>query len=51
MAKRILRWAIPFLAIALIPSSCAQPKRAVWNCAAEDEVVTIDNTCTHIDNL
>ena len=23
----------------------------VWNCAAKDEVVVIDNTCRHIDEL
>lgn len=25
--------------------------KPVWNCAAEDEVVVIDNTCRHIDTL
>jgi len=59
MAKRFIRAFIPLIALALIPSSCSwaenvnEPKgdAPYWSCNSEDEVVVIDNSCKHIDEL
>lgn len=44
-------WFLAGVSVTLATVSLTLRQANVWNCSAEDEVVIIDNTCVHIDEL